>query len=896
MNQRDPLPISPSSFSVPQTDSEALSGNAADYSALTSHMLAFDHQNNLQQLHSLGPQLNAVHINEPNKRRPSYHANSSTPSPTQISSQQQQQQQQQQPSLPKQTVPPQHQTSYTDYHAETLLEDLHMQRRPSHGQQSQQQAPRPVLSHRSSYEQPPYMSPSVGFTPDTKEQHHQRPPLLHPYNRNHSFSQERPPDLSKSHFPYMSASAPPSVFNLATPFSGKPEDFLAARDSSLMMSVDPWDAIRFPDFLPAQPTGLESRASIDLSPNESDEFSASMSHSYEFSRRRHESLSAADMPQGLPSEFDLLTALPTPTQAASMTLPAYSMPASFSNPRRSIDEGLAATAAGATSASSSSKPASNGATDEVKVKKKRHQTKRACAKCQRDNKKCDESRPCMRCRRNKAESECIDLPRKKRPSGLKRGRYKKSGSNENAKANAVKQSVEASKAAAASLVQSTTVPASTTDTAMMSSSSFAPPVKQQQPSHTHDVQGSSDVPMAYEMEHHHHQHPWTNAAAAAVAAPWEGANAVSHGVRSFSSTADAGFGHGFAHDHQCLELDCGTMGYTVNVGGSSEHADCSHSHSQSDALQGGSGASTAQNLESPSAAIVAPGPVSAKKSAPAPLDLAAMSASMAYQNPTNNGGNNNNNTNNSNSSMLWSASAPHSADLSSFPSTSHVQTNSHELTANTPLYHPQLHEQQQRQRRPSHGQQSKPQLQQHHHPYSAIDMVDGSGRRRHHHHYHPPDPATASSFLQLFNDETSPQYEYSTVPVKSERRSSIYDGYTSDHSAHSAHMTHPKTTPLMQRDANMPPPLHPAAEVAQSFASTLQPPSASIDIPGLTPSDFDTFPVVPGAQPLSSAAAASDIEDPCSSASVSAAPTPYNSGNSFENPWIDQLVQQALNL
>ncbi|EPX74160.1 transcription factor [Schizosaccharomyces octosporus yFS286] len=79
-----------------------------------------------------------------------------------------------------------------------------------------------------------------------------------------------------------------------------------------------------------------------------------------------------------------------------------------------------------------------GAFEKVKeklgeVKKKRQQTKHACAKCQRDNKKCDESRPCIRCRKTECEDQCIDIPRKKRPVGMKRGPYKK-GNNSNASA------------------------------------------------------------------------------------------------------------------------------------------------------------------------------------------------------------------------------------------------------------------------------------------------------------------------------------------------------------------------------------------------------------------------------------------------------------------------------
>ncbi|WBW72469.1 DNA-binding transcription factor Pho7 [Schizosaccharomyces osmophilus] len=85
------------------------------------------------------------------------------------------------------------------------------------------------------------------------------------------------------------------------------------------------------------------------------------------------------------------------------------------------------------SSKTSSASSNMGAFEKVKeklgeVKKKRQQTKHACAKCQRDNKKCDESRPCIRCRKTECEDQCIDIPRKKRPVGMKRGPYKK-GSN-----------------------------------------------------------------------------------------------------------------------------------------------------------------------------------------------------------------------------------------------------------------------------------------------------------------------------------------------------------------------------------------------------------------------------------------------------------------------------------
>nr|GAT58001.1 predicted protein [Mycena chlorophos] len=57
---------------------------------------------------------------------------------------------------------------------------------------------------------------------------------------------------------------------------------------------------------------------------------------------------------------------------------------------------------------------------------KRRQVKRACTKCAKSSKGCDDSRPCRRCvRYGFGIEECVDSPRKERKKGTKRGPYKK---------------------------------------------------------------------------------------------------------------------------------------------------------------------------------------------------------------------------------------------------------------------------------------------------------------------------------------------------------------------------------------------------------------------------------------------------------------------------------------
>ncbi|ORX64022.1 hypothetical protein BCR32DRAFT_273259 [Anaeromyces robustus] len=62
---------------------------------------------------------------------------------------------------------------------------------------------------------------------------------------------------------------------------------------------------------------------------------------------------------------------------------------------------------------------------EVVIKKKRTQVKVACVNCQKACKKCDDARPCPRCIRRGLESTCVDIERKPRKTGTKRGPYNK---------------------------------------------------------------------------------------------------------------------------------------------------------------------------------------------------------------------------------------------------------------------------------------------------------------------------------------------------------------------------------------------------------------------------------------------------------------------------------------
>ncbi|KAJ1980190.1 hypothetical protein H4R35_001213 [Dimargaris xerosporica] len=56
---------------------------------------------------------------------------------------------------------------------------------------------------------------------------------------------------------------------------------------------------------------------------------------------------------------------------------------------------------------------------------KRKQVKNACVNCQKACKKCDDNRPCERCRKYGLESTCRNSTRKERKKGIKRGPYKR---------------------------------------------------------------------------------------------------------------------------------------------------------------------------------------------------------------------------------------------------------------------------------------------------------------------------------------------------------------------------------------------------------------------------------------------------------------------------------------
>lgn len=59
------------------------------------------------------------------------------------------------------------------------------------------------------------------------------------------------------------------------------------------------------------------------------------------------------------------------------------------------------------------------------IRPKRKQVKNACVNCQKACKKCDESRPCLRCVKYGVAGSCQDSARKERKRGIKRGPYKR---------------------------------------------------------------------------------------------------------------------------------------------------------------------------------------------------------------------------------------------------------------------------------------------------------------------------------------------------------------------------------------------------------------------------------------------------------------------------------------
>ncbi|KZT07039.1 uncharacterized protein LAESUDRAFT_725384 [Laetiporus sulphureus 93-53] len=60
---------------------------------------------------------------------------------------------------------------------------------------------------------------------------------------------------------------------------------------------------------------------------------------------------------------------------------------------------------------------------------KRKQVKMACTNCASACKRCDEARPCERCRKYNIADSCVDGVRKERKKGIKRGPYKRKNRN-----------------------------------------------------------------------------------------------------------------------------------------------------------------------------------------------------------------------------------------------------------------------------------------------------------------------------------------------------------------------------------------------------------------------------------------------------------------------------------
>ncbi|THV07386.1 hypothetical protein K435DRAFT_772713 [Dendrothele bispora CBS 962.96] len=61
----------------------------------------------------------------------------------------------------------------------------------------------------------------------------------------------------------------------------------------------------------------------------------------------------------------------------------------------------------------------------VAPRPKRKQVKMACTNCATASKRCDEGRPCQRCRKYGTADTCVDGQRKERKKGVKRGPYKR---------------------------------------------------------------------------------------------------------------------------------------------------------------------------------------------------------------------------------------------------------------------------------------------------------------------------------------------------------------------------------------------------------------------------------------------------------------------------------------
>ncbi|KAJ3764073.1 hypothetical protein EV360DRAFT_77787 [Lentinula raphanica] len=64
-------------------------------------------------------------------------------------------------------------------------------------------------------------------------------------------------------------------------------------------------------------------------------------------------------------------------------------------------------------------------TSELNSRPKRRQVKMACTNCATACKRCDEARPCERCKKYGIADRCVDGQRKERKKGIKRGPYKR---------------------------------------------------------------------------------------------------------------------------------------------------------------------------------------------------------------------------------------------------------------------------------------------------------------------------------------------------------------------------------------------------------------------------------------------------------------------------------------
>src|ERR1700761_6946496 len=65
------------------------------------------------------------------------------------------------------------------------------------------------------------------------------------------------------------------------------------------------------------------------------------------------------------------------------------------------------------------------ATGQFVPRSKRKQVKNACINCSTACKKCDNARPCERCKKYGIGDSCVDSARKERKKGVKRGPYKR---------------------------------------------------------------------------------------------------------------------------------------------------------------------------------------------------------------------------------------------------------------------------------------------------------------------------------------------------------------------------------------------------------------------------------------------------------------------------------------